>query len=241
MSAGVIAAHYVAGGGDPNSFLSGNRFWVSAATITPQADNSQLTTTWQDQSGLGNHLTFAAGSGGAKPLYRTTQSANGGPAVAFQSGNADAVGGYASIPASVFTGLTSGSAWAITKASQGRTTLWDLGPAGAGSGHFPFDDVIYENAFVTARGTFVGTFLGGLDQWNNYITTKAAAGGDLSAYKNNVLLNTVAKTFGLPASTGKLGGGPAYNYAGLVAAAGLIDHEMTSPERAALLAWGATL
>lgn len=241
MSAGVIASSFVAGSG-PNSFLSGNRFWVSAASVTPQADNTELLQ-WDDQSGNNRHLVANNGSGGAgtKPKYRTTASANGGPAVQFSSGNANAVGGDFTIPASVFTGLTSASAWAITKSSFGQTTLWDLGPAGAGSGHYPYDDVIYENAFVTARGTYVGTFLGGLNQWNNFIVTKAAAGGDQVAYKNNVPLNNVAKTFGLPATTGKLGGGPAYNYGGYVAAAGVIDHEMTGPERAALLAWGALL
>lgn len=236
MSAGVIADSYVATSAfKPTTFLTGLRLWVSAQEITGLSDSGQIST-WNDLSGNNFHLTGVAGSGGAKPLYRTTAGSGGGPAVQFQSGNANQVGGYFTIPAGVFTGLTAGAAWTIVKSAQGQTTLWQLGPAGAGSGHFPFDDVIYEDAFVTARATYVGTFTGGLNQWRRYLTSMS--GGTQKAYRDGTLLNTNARTFGLP-TTPKFGGGPAYNLAGHSSSLIIIDHEPTSGERADLETWGA--
>lgn len=235
---GLINPFLFGGAASPNTFFTGNRFWVSAFRQAAQTDNTELLQ-WDDQSGNGRHLTAVNGTAGAgsKPLYRTTIGAGGGPGVRFQSGNANQAGGYYSIPASVFTGLTSGCAWAIVKSSQAQTTLWDLGPTGTGSGHFPYDDVIYENAFVTARGTYVGTFIGVVNQWHRYLTAQTAGAGTQESWRNNTSLSTNSRTFGLPVSTGKLGGGAAFNFGGDVAAAGIIDHVPTLTERNAFDAW----
>lgn len=230
MATGLLNPYSFGGGAtafNPTTFLTGLKLWVSAQAISGLSDSDQIAT-WNDLSGNANHLTGVAGSGGAKPLYRTTAGSGGGPAVQFQSGNANQVGGYFTIPSAVFTGLTSGSAWAIVKSAQGQTTLWQLGPAAAGSQHFPYDNVIYEDAFVTSRATYVGTFSGGLDQWRRYTATMG--GGTQSAYRDNTLLNTNSRTFGLP-TTPKFGGGPAYNFAGHATSLVIVDHVLTSGER----------
>lgn len=235
MAVGLLNSHRFGGGGgggfNPNTFLTGVRLWVSAQEISGLANGDQITT-WNDLSGNGHHLTGVAGSGGAKPLYRTTAGSAGGPAVEFQSGRANAVGGYFTIPAGVFTGLTSGSAWAIVKSGQDRTSLWALGNGAGFEGHFPYDDVIYEEAFVTSRATYVGTFVGGLNQWRRYLATMG--GGTQTAYRDNSLLNTASRTFALPATTGRLGSGQTLNFAGHIAGVVIADHVLTSGERSDL-------
>lgn len=219
---------------DPTG-ITGLRLWVSAEAIAGSPSDGSQISQWDDLSGNANHLTGVAGSGGAKPLYRTTAGGAGGPAVEFQSGSADAVGGYFTIPSGAVSGLTAATAWAIVKSAQGRTTLWKLGDSG--NSHYPFDNIIYENSFNNAgAGTLTGAF-STLDDWHRYSVTASAT--QMTGYLDGTQIDSpFSRTFAVPTSP-KLGGGPAYNFAGHVTAFCIFDHDLTSGERSDLETWGA--
>lgn len=218
---------------DPTD-IPGLRLWVSADEISGLTDGQQITT-WNDNSGNAYHLTGVAGSGGAKPLYRTTAGSAGGPAVEFQSGNSNQVGGYFTIPAGAVSGLTAGCAWAHVNADQPRTTLWDLGP---GNSHYPFDNVLYEHAFSTSGSSAFDGSDPSVTNWHRYMASHEA--GNLRQWLDNVLLFSALRTFAVPSGTLKLGGGDAYNFAGRVTTFCIFDHELTSGEAADLEAWASS-
>lgn len=233
MSAGVMAAHYVAtsGGGfvDPRS-ISGLVLWLSAQAETGFADGAQMGT-WTDRSGLGNHATGVVGGLGVKPLWEATAGPTAGPAVKFQSTSTGTDGGYFTLP-NLLSGATSGEALVSVKSTVSRTSLWKVATSGDSS-HYPFDTPVYEN-FGHASGRYSYTPTMAITSWRRYGTY--AATNDGKAFLDGVeQASTVAMTVGWP--TVPQIGRDAYGFGGSIGAVIIYNRKLTTTERADLDTW----
>lgn len=229
MSAGVIAAHYVAaaggGGGGSGPGITGTRVRYSAEAETGYADGATMTQ-WTDRSGNGHHA-LPIGT----PKWRATGGpVNNGPWI-------DTTSGFFAIPVAAFTGLTAATAeiW-VNPLDTGEGGHWNLG-ADSALAHYPYSNTIYDEFGSTARKT-VGTLAS--RAWQRY---RASSGpGVWTAWVNGTqIFTTASNTVGWDGSGGSycLGannntGG--YRVTGLTTFI-LIDHVLPAGEESTLEAW----
>lgn len=214
--------------------INGIRFWASAQHQATLFANDAEMATLTDLSGGNRH---GVGGKATANLYPQMKIAGGigGPSIFFQSQNQGFQGGFYTLPASVFTGLTEATLFLKFKSLWGRTTAHQLGPAG--SSHHPFDGSVYEVFCADSGWSFVnGTLIG---NWKSYKVKAPAGTSQHTAYLDGALAGTSPnRTFTIPVNL-RLGGGASYNFGGHLLTAMVIDHALSGAEDAILTAWDA--
>jgi hypothetical protein len=176
---------------------TGMLLWLRATDLGG-VDNSTVTT-WEDQSGNSNDGT-GAGDSGAKPVLKTAQTPDGGPAVYVDSTSsnrritfADFLTGTAA--AEVFVVIRAVSDPAPGGSPAVNNGFWRFGSAGGGSSaaHYPFTDgVIYDDFGSNSRKT-VGNPSDALTDWHVYNVSSASAAWT-SRLDGTVLYTTATNT-----------------------------------------------
>lgn len=217
--------------------ISGLLAWYSADAQTGLSDNTTLST-WNDQSGLGNH-----GVATGTPKWRSTAGSAGGPAVQF------AANGYYSLPTNLFSGLTEAEIFCTIKGGASISSHWGMGQATGTNdeGHYPFNfpaGDIYE-AFGMPTGlrqTFSDASQA--QTWHRYnVRTKSA---DFACLRDEVSQVTYTTAY-TPTfrSVPILGAGVKSSavdiqFTGWFGGVAIYNRKLTTPERATLATWFTT-
>jgi hypothetical protein len=246
MSIAAIASHFVAGPpADPISILGDALLaWYSADAEAAYYANGAQITTLHDLSGHGNDAVGVAGSGGAKPLFRTAGGPSGGPSIEFQSLIAGAQGGYFTLfPNDLLSGMTSGEAWATVRSDVTQTSLWNFGYDGGGEqAHYPYGASVYESLGRFNRFSWVPTQ--NVAAWQRY-SAWAAATTHGARFNGAVDAATPPGVAGgqlwWPAIPllGRSTTGTAMNFGGRLSSFIFVSRSLTAGEVSALDAWSA--
>lgn len=228
MSAGIIASHYVAGGGGvgtapdaiPNLVL-----WLSADAVTGKANGDTLAAAdVLDLGPLGNHPTSVTSA----PVWESTTGPSGGPAIRYNPGAFFTFG-------NIMSGLAAGEVMATLKSTNmvSHHGGWSFGTSP--DTHYPYGSgTVYDDWGTNNRKDFVPSVA--VDSWRRYNVWSAA--NDWGARLDETTQKTYAtNTVAWPAApkVGQVygGGGQALRYGAVI----VYSRKLTSTERDGLAAW----
>lgn len=220
MSAGVIAASFVATSSfDPRS-IPGLVAWYSAEAETGYADGAAMTQ-WTDRSGNGNHAV----AGATAPVWRAALGPAGGPTIEFE-------GGWFTLPSGIMSGATIGEVATIARARVDNQGWWSFGSSDVP--HFPYGGVLYDSFGSTSRPAIEPV---SLDTWYRYQNLSKAGGR--GAWLNGVQVDSaVTNSVSFPAAPELGRSNGAWIFRGRMPVFALYkNYEQTTTERADLHAW----
>jgi hypothetical protein len=236
MSAGVIAASYVATAAfDPRS-ISGLLAWYSAEAETGYSDGAVLVTQWTDRSGNNNHATVHT-VGASVPVWQSTTGSGGGPSIRTASG------GYLKLPSGILTGASAGEVMMMVKgddpASGTNQGSWQFG-TDAANNHYAYSGTVYDNFGAGLRRSFTPSV--SLNAWrrlniwsafNDWAysldgTAQLTSGSNTVAWKTQPHIGNGNQTPGTATYD---------TFEGNFGVIGLYNRKLTTTERSDLVTW----